>query len=326
MKVKKGSNEKVGFKMFSETLLLKIKESVENNEHMFLFSARRGLSPSTVCSDCENVVKCNTCSSHIVLHKTSGENFFLCHRCGERRSAKEVCVNCGGWRLTTLGIGSEFVEERLTELFPDVKIFRIDADTTGTHNKALKIAENFYNSSRSILIGTEMSLLYLTDKIENSAVVSMDTFFSIPDYRINERVLNIILKIRAVTSKSLILQTRDFGQKVFEYAARGNLIDFYKEEIDDRKMFSYPPFSTLIKISVSGTKSELATLIEGLQKTIEPYEIDIFPAFVPQMKGKFIVNGIIKISDGKWPDKVLAERLKSLPMNFSVNVDPESLI
>ncbi len=305
---------------------------------MFLFASRRGFSPSTVCADCENIVKCNNCGAHIVLHKAS-ENFFLCHRCGERRSAKEVCNNCGSWRLTTLGIGSELIAEKLQELFPNTKIFRIDADITPTHNKALAVAEKFYNSPQSILVGTEMSILYLTQKVENSAVVSMDSFFSIPDFRINERVLNILLKMRAITDKNLIIQTRDIGQKVFEYAARGNLIDFYKEEIDDRKRFGYPPFSTLIKISVSGTKDEISELMEKLQKNIEPEEIEIFPAFVPQIKGKFAVNGLIKIPAGEparldedssrsggWPNKTLAEKLKSLPMNFSVNVDPESLI
>ncbi len=326
MKVKRESGEKAEFKIFSDSLLSKIKESIENSEHIFLFTSRRGLSPSTVCADCENIVKCNNCGSHIVLHKSSTENFFLCHRCGERRNAKELCTNCGSWRLTTLGIGSELVEEKLKELFPEAKLFRIDADTSPTHNKAERVAQNFYNSTGSILIGTEMSLLYLTDKIENSAVVSMDSFFSIPDYRINERVLNIILKMRAITDRNLILQTRDIEQKVFDYAARGNLIDFYKEEIDDRKRFNYPPFSTLIKISVTGTKSELADLVENFQKIIEPNEIDIFPAFVPQTKGKFGVNGLIKVSEGEWPNKDLSEKLKSLPMNFSVNVDPESLI
>jgi primosomal protein N' (replication factor Y) len=237
-----------------------------------------------------------------------------------------VCTNCGGYRLTTLGIGSELVEEKLKELFPEAKIFRIDADATPTHIKAQKVAEKFYSSPQSILVGTEMSLLYLTDKVASSAVVSMDTFFSIPDFRINERVLNIILKMRAITDRNLIIQTRDINQKVFEYAVRGNLIDFFKDEIEDRKKFGYPPFSTLIKISILGTKNELSTLAEKFQKDIEPDEVDIFPAFVPQTKGKFAINGLIKIPDGEWPKPELISKLKNLPMNFSVNVDPESLI
>ncbi len=324
--IEESEKEKIVFKIFSPQLEEKIKENIENSEHMFVFSARRGLSPSTLCADCGNIVKCNTCGAHIVLHKSSKENFFLCHKCGERRSALEKCVNCNGWRLTTLGIGTELVEEKIKEMYPNGKIYRMDADSTPTHKKALLIAEKFYSSPQSILIGTEMALLYLTEKVENSAVVSIDSFFSIPDFRINERILNILLKIRAITDRKFIVQTRDISQKVFEYAVRGNLIDFFKDEIDDRKQFGYPPFSTLIKISILGNKHEIMNLTENLHKIVEPYEIDIFPAFIPQAKGKFSVNGVIKIPEGKWPDNMLSEKLKNLPINYSVNVDPESLI
>ena len=317
---------KNAFKILSETLEQKIKDNIENNEHMFIFTGRRGLSPSTVCAYCGNIVKCNYCGAHIVLHKSAVENFFLCHKCGERRSALEKCSYCNGWRLTTLGIGSEMVEEKIKELFPKANIYRIDADTATTHKKAQDTADKFYNSPQGILVGTEMALLYLTEKIENTAVVSIDSFFSIPDFRINERILNILLKIRSITDKNFIIQTRDIAQKVFDYAVKGNLVDFYRDEIEDRQKFNFPPFATLLKISICGTKNEVLEWVENIQKMIEPYEIDVFPAFIPQAKGKYGVNGIIKIPQGKWPDKELYEKLKNLPMDVLVNVDPDSLI
>ena len=320
------TENKKAFRILSERLEKKIKENVKNNEHMFIFTGRRGLSPSTVCADCGNVVKCNSCGAHTVLHKSVTENFFLCHKCGERRSALEKCSHCGGWRLTTLGIGSEMVEEKIKELYPSASIFRIDADATPTHNRAQIVADKFYNSPEGILIGTEMALLYLTEKIENTAVVSIDSFFSIPDFRINERILNILLKIRSITDKHFIIQTRDITQKVFDYAVKGNLVDFYRDEINDREKLHFPPFTTLIKVSISGTKDAVLEMVENIQKIIEPHTIDIFPAFIPQSKGKYGVNGIIKIPGGKWPDKELCDKLKILPIDVLVNVDPDSLI
>ncbi|MFH1455086.1 MAG: primosomal protein N', partial [bacterium] len=323
--IKKADNKRI-FRIISETLERKIKDNIANNEHMFIFTGKRGLSPSTVCADCGNVVKCNSCGAHIVLHKSSTENFFLCHKCGERRSALEKCLHCGGWRLTTLGIGSELVEEKIRELYPKGNIYRIDADATPTHKKAQDTADKFYNSPLGILIGTEMALLYLTEKVENTAVVSIDSFFSIPDFRINERILNILLKIRSVTDKNFIIQTRDIAQKVFDYAVKGNLVDFYRDEIEDREKLNFPPFTVLIKISISGTKDGVLKHVENIQKMIEPHKIDIFPAFIPQVKGKYGVNGIIKISKDKWPDKDLCDKLKMLPMEILINVDPDSLI
>ena len=298
---------------------------------MFIFVSRRGLSPSTLCADYGNIVKCNLCNSHTVLHKGT-ENFFLCHKCGERRTANEKCVNCGGWRLTTLGIGAELVEEKIKELLPKnltnqaEKIWRIDSDSTPHHKKALQVAKNFYESPQGILIGTEMALLYLSEKIENSAVVSMDSLFSVPDFRINGKVMNIILKMRSITDRSMIIQTRDPKQKVFEYAMAGNLVDFYRDEINDRKKFNYPPFSTIIRVSISGNRSDCVKSAEELKKLVEPYELDVFPAFVPQGKSKVILNTVLKIPEKKWPDSELSSKLRLCPPNFSVNVDPDSLI
>lgn len=318
--------ERVEFKIISPKLETLLKENIQNNEHMFVFVGRRGLSPSTVCADCGTIVICNSCGAHTILHKSSVENFFLCHKCGERRSALEKCRNCSGWRLTTLGIGAELVEKEIEDMFPEQKIFKINTDVTPTHKKAVAEIEKFYSAPQGILVGTEMALLYLSEKISNSAVVSIDSFFSIPDFRINEKVLNILLKIRSVTDKNLLIQTRDSKQKIFEYAVRGNLVDFYKEELEDRKALNYPPFSILVKVNIVGTKAEVMEAVEKLQKFIEPYEIDIFPAFIPQSKGKYSVNGVVKIKKEEWPNEKLLGIFKTLPPSYSVNVDPESLL
>ena len=318
--------EKPKFKIISDRLEQLIFKNVRENEHLFIFVGRRGLSPSVVCADCGTIVGCKTCGAHTVLHKSPIENFFLCHKCGERRSALEKCVNCNSWKLTTLGIGTELVEQMLLDKFPNQKIFKLDSDSSPTHKKATQTIEKFYNSPQGILIGTEMALLYLTEKIENSAVVSIDAFFSIPDYRINERVLNILLKIRSITDRNFLIQTRDSTQKVFDYASKGNLIDFYKDEIFMREKLGYPPFSILIKIIIAGNKSEVLESVEFLQKELDPYEINIFPAFIPGAKGKYAVNGIVKIPKKDWPNEKILNVLKSLPPNFSVNIDPENLL
>lgn len=314
------------FKLFSNDLLDLIQKNQENDENLFIFVARRGLFPSTVCADCGNLVKCNTCGAPTVLHKASHENFFLCHRCGEHRSAMEKCNNCQSWRLSTFGIGIEGVEEEIKNKFPNVKIFKIDSDSASTHKKALDIMAKFYTSPGSILLGTEMALLYLKDSVANSAVVSIDSFFSIPDFRVNEKVMNILLKIRACTSRNFLVQTRDIDQKILKYATAGNLADFYRDEIKEREALFYPPFSVPIKITLQGDKKTVLAGMETLQKDMAPYEIDIFPAFIPIQKGKFSMHGIIKVKRGCWIDQELLHKLNSLSPQYTINVDPESLL
>ena len=314
------------FKLFSDDMLDLISKNQINDENLFIFVARRGLFPSTVCADCGTLVKCNTCGAPTVLHKAGGENFFLCHRCGEHRSAMEKCNDCQSWRLSTFGIGIEGVEEEIKNRFPNIKIFKIDSDTTNTHKKATDIMTKFYTSPGSILLGTEMALLYLKDPVANSAVVSIDSFFSIPDFRVNEKVMNILLKIRACTSRNFLVQTRDIDQKILKYAIAGNLADFYRDEIKERETLLYPPFSVPIKITLQGDKKAVLAGMEQLQKDMEPYEVDVFPAFIPINKGKFSMHGLIKIKKGAWVDQNLLNKLNFLSPQFTINVDPESLL
>lgn len=324
-KIKDKKGESV-FKIVSGQMESLICQNQENNEHMFVFVARRGLSPTTVCNDCETIVACSFCKAPTVLHRSNKENFFLCHRCGERRNALEKCSNCDSWNLTPLGIGMEKVYQELSEKFPKMKIFRIDADNSPTHNTASQTAKKFYESPGSILLGTEMAFVYLNEKMANTAVVSVDSFFSLPDFRINEKVLNILLKARSYATKNFLIQTRDTSQKVIEYATKGNLAEFYREEINNRKELLYPPFSTLIKITASGDKKKVADEMVKLEKHIDPHPVSIFPAFTPFAKGRYSMHALIKIPRSDWVDKRLLEKLLNLPPNFNINVDPESLL
>jgi primosomal protein N' len=324
--IDKEKNKEPKFRLFSDETLEMIQKNQENDENLFIFVARRGLFPSTICADCGNLVKCNTCGAPIVLHKAQSENFFLCHRCGEHRSALEKCHNCQSWRLGTLGIGIEAVEEELRLKFPNVKIFKIDSDSVSTQKKASDTMKKFYSSPGSILLGTEMALLYLKEQVAGSIVVSIDSFFSIPDFRINEKVMNILLKIRANTSRNFIIQTRDIDQKILRYAIAGNLADFYREEIRERETLFYPPFSIPIKITLQGDKKNVLAGMEELQKTMTPYEVDIFPAFIPAAKGKFSMHAVIKTKRKEWVDQILLAKLNSLPPQYTINIDPESLL
>lgn len=318
-----------GFKIFSEEVEELIKKTKEESHRMFILTTRRGIAPSTVCGDCQNIVMCTSCSAPVVLHKSKmseDKNFFLCHRCGERRSTEEVCKTCGSWKLGTVGIGIDMIHEKIKDRFPDIKVFRIDADTTKTDKAIKDTVDKFTNSPGSVLIGTEMALLYLHEKIDNSAIISIDSLFSIPDFRIYERIFYMLLKMRNISTRHFILQTRNPEEKVLEYALKGNLIDFYRDQIDERKRFDYPPFSMMIKITLEGEKDQIVKEMDEIQTTLEPYVVEVFPAFTQTVRGKFVLHGLIKIDRTTWVDKELLARLKLLSPHVSVKIDPDSLL
>ncbi|MBT3282975.1 hypothetical protein HN375_02340, partial [bacterium] len=168
MKDKK--HQKAGkFEAVSNELKALVSNTIETNKNMFVFTARRGLAPSTTCRDCGSPVLCHECEAPIVLHGTSKGNRFICHACGASRSADERCKGCASWKLQTLGIGVQLVEKILKEEFPKAEIFVIDKDTASTHKKASALIEKFYATKGAVLIGTEMALAYLDKPIENSA-------------------------------------------------------------------------------------------------------------------------------------------------------------
>jgi len=317
------------FSIFSQRLKDIIVHGNRQNQNTFLFVARRGLAPSVVCSDCGTVVSCNDCKSPVVLHgrdATKKENYFKCHHCGDVRSAGEMCNLCGGWRLQTLGIGVETVEKEIAKLFPEITVFTLDADSAKTHKKARAIVKEFYDTPGSVLVGTEMAILYLHEELENCAVISIDSLFGLPDFHIRERLMNILLKIRSLAIQTFTIQTRRADDSIFEFAKQGNLAEFYRDEFIDRKKFLYPPFSILIKITLAGSRGVLEKTFEGLTEYLLPHELIVYPAFTERIQGKFVMHGVIKIPRKKWIDKDLLEKLRSLPPNFRVIVDAESLL
>ena len=48
------------FRIFSELAETFMKKTVEENTHMVVIAARKGLAPSTVCGDCHSIVVCNS--------------------------------------------------------------------------------------------------------------------------------------------------------------------------------------------------------------------------------------------------------------------------
>lgn len=329
--------EKKDFVIISDELKKMLVSAWDNSERTFLFCGRKGLSPQTVCTDCGKSVLCNNCSAPVVLYKKSPPrgtlgvnknlgNLFVCHHCGERRPADVLCMTCGGWRLLTLGIGVERVEEEIKTLFPDRPIFIMDTEHVTTHNQAEKIRDGFYASPGAIMIGTEMALTYLNQKIENSSIISIDSFFSIPDFRINEKIFHILLEIRGLTNKKIIIQTRQPERTIFDYAMTGNLIDFYRDEIAERKSIGYPPFVTYIKLTLEGNKVAIKKSMEEIVTNLKPYDVNVFDAFSATKGRESTMHGLISLPSGSWPDQILLDKLRALPPYFSIKVDPDTLL
>ncbi|MDQ3089642.1 MAG: hypothetical protein M3Q24_00615 [bacterium] len=314
------------FEIFSPELKHLIKNAIEEKNKIFLFGVRKGLSPSTVCGDCGSVLSCLNCSSPVVLHTQvlSKENIYICHSCGSHRSALTRCGNCDSWKLVPLGIGIDRIKEEVSLLYPGVEVFLLDKDNASTPAKARKIVQEFASVRGGILIGTEMAFLYL-EKVPYSAIISLDSLFSIPDFGINERIFYLTSKLRELTTRATIIQTRNIGKDILTLANEGNILDFYRQEIVDRESLLYPPFTIFIKVNTTGKEEDIEIKSRELRRLFIEYNPD-FIKFKSVAPGLFKLSMIIRIKRIHWPDHLLRDKLLLLTPDFLIKVDPESIL
>jgi len=291
-----------------------------------LLTARKGLAPTTVCSDCGETVSCPRCETPFVLHKAHGEFVYACHRCGHSEVPPEGCPSCGSWKLALLGIGIEKAVDELSAHFPSTPLFRIDSDVTRGKHTVQKTVDEFYASPGSILVCTELALPYLGTPVELSGVISVDSLLVIADFRMQHRIMNLLVRLRELANNRFIIETRDATHPLFTYALNGALIEFYRNDIIDRERFAYPPFTILIKITRTGRRDVVLDDMEELMKALKTYTPTLYASYESAKRGLITMNILVPTVPRTWPEEKLSSLLRSLPPDFTVDIDPANIL
>ncbi len=318
------TGRKKSLEIISPRLELALKQASSAGEKFFILVGRRGLAPTTICNDCGETLSCERCGAPVVLHGGEKEHYFRCHRCSQIQSVTDKCPKCGSWRLAVLGLGIDGLETEIKKRLPSASVYRLDSDTVKNPSKAKKIAESFLKTPGAVILGTEMALDYLNEPVENTAVAALDSLFTLPDFRISEKILTLVLRTRALATKKFFIQTRRPEEKVFNYALSGNLLDFYREEIAERQKLNYPPFSVLIKITRDLKNSEVNAEFKQLAEDLIAYKPTVYDTVSD--KGVKQLALLIKQEEKSWPNDLLLERLSVLSPAYTIIVDPESLL
>ncbi len=326
------------FKILEDQVLQEIHNTLSKKKNVFVYSLRKGLATQTVCRDCNATLSCETCMSPVVLYlsRDGTKRIFSCNRCKKQLSPETKCTDCGSWNLMPLGIGTDTVVEELKKIFPKTNIFKIDKDSVKTSKGAEKIIKDFEETKGSILVGTEMAFTYIKEKVPLSVIASFDSLWSIPNFKMSERIVQIIVSIVANTKDKLIIQTKNENDSAILAVENQNLLPFIMGEIEDRKNLGYPPFKRFIKLTFMGDRDETNQVKKFLTENFQDYEIEIFTGFVAKIKGKYVTNMLIKIDPELWSlpeikanvkiDEVLFSKLSPLIQSFDIFVDPEDLL
>ena len=296
----------------------------------------------TVCRDCNNTVHCEKCGAPLVLYSSHKDQkrVFVCNRCERDAGSDVACANCGSWNLISLGIGTDTVYEEIEKIFSSgtekVKILKLDKESAKTNKGAEKIMAEFEDGSPSVLIGTEMVFFYFKKKVPFSIIASFDSLWSIPSFKMGEKIIQLVLSVIENTKEKIIIQTKNEKDASIAAIKYANLLSFIREELEDRKKLNYPPFKRFIKITFQGDKTETSKVRKVLAEIFKDYNPEIFSAFIAKQKEKYVTNALIKISPQKWSvpqisagsfiDDNLFEKLSSLPPSFQILVDPEDLL
>lgn len=315
---------------FSAQMSAMLEEARERGERTFLFVGRKGLAPLLTCDDCGHTVSCETCDRPLALYGAKGakEAQVRCRTCGTARPADDKCPSCGGWRLKGLGFGTETVAAAIAAREPDAQVFVVDAESTPTAAAARKAVEKWYATPGGILVGTEMAANLARDEFECLGVVSVDALLAVPEYRMRERVLSVLLHLRSHAKRRVLIQTRLKGESLYQHAARGTLADFYREELDERREYGFPPFGLLVRATVGGkTPAEAVRHAKAMLAALLPgREPSVYAGREPLGKGVYPAHALWKLPRDPWPDPEVVRALKTLPMNVSVEVDTDAIL
>ncbi len=303
-----------------------IQSSIKKRGRVIVFAARKGIAPLTVCNDCGTPITDPASGVPMTLHKTANGNVFLSHRSGAVLPAETSCSVCNGWNLVTLGIGIDRVIEELEKTFPDIKIISFTKDTAPTHKTAKKLAESFFAAEGAILVGTERMLPYLKESADLVVVASIDSILSLPQWRAHETALSVLFYLRERAQNKLIIETRQPDSEVMKTLTSGNPLDFYRSDSAEREQYGYPPFALFIGLTAYGSRQSIDTSRKLITDTFAGYDlVGPLPAEAG-VRAEWTAKAVIRLTRDSWPDPVLWEKLKQLPPNVVVTIDPDEIV
>ena len=239
---------------FSQTLIEEITEAFANNEQVILFQNRRGFSPVLECMTCGHVPQCQQCDVSLTYHKY--KNQLRCHYCGYTMAKPSNCHVCSSVDLETKGFGTEQIELELAELFPQKNIKRMDQDTTRGKYSFEKIIDSFKNREIDVLVGTQMLAKGLDfDNVSLVGIMNADNMLYHPDFRAFERSFQMMTQVagrsgRAEKRGKVIIQTYNPLHNIIQQVTNNDYEGMYKEQLYERKIYYYPPFFRLIKLTL----------------------------------------------------------------------------
>lgn len=289
----------------SMTLREEILKNIKNNEQTMLFLNRRGYNSYLRCNTCSTIFKCPNCDVALVYHKSS--KLLHCHYCSYVQKHPDFCHICGSDQITSTVVGTQKIEEELKEIYPNISVLRMDADTTVSRDSHQKILDEFKNNNINVLIGTQMiSKGHDIQNVSLVGILGVDSMLGMNDYLSSEKAFSNISQVsgragRADIKGRVFIQTCDMDSYILDAVKNHSYEQFFEKEIEYRKIVGYPPFTDIVLFELNGEDLQLLKQeSDKLHKILKQDTTGIYKVynpkspFVQKINNRYRINIVMK--------------------------------
>ncbi len=264
--------------IISPTLIGEIEKNLQKKEQTLLFLNRRGYAPIKICQKCSHTMKCPRCSVNLTIHRHSGN--LICHHCGYQRKEPDLCPVCQT-EMIDYGIGVEKVATEIKKLFPNAKVKLVSSDTISNMDEIMALSTEVQSGEIDILIGTQiLSKGHHFPNLTLVGILDADFGLSGSDLRASERTFQLLHQVGGRAGRSqkagrVFIQTFSPQHPTILALSQNNRQAFLEQEIQSRRLLSFPPFGRLASIIISGTNEKTTQKFAHLIMSKVPYMTDV---------------------------------------------------
>ena len=312
--------------IFSSDLQELIRDRLGKKQQIMLFLNRRGYAGFVSCRSCGYVMKCPHCDVSLSQH-IGGK--MVCHYCGYETVQPKRCPNCSSNYILGFKAGTQQIERQLYELFPGIRVLRMDGDTTKQKGSFEKILSAFAEGEADVLLGTQMIVKgHDFPNVTLVGVLAADLSLNDSDYRAGEKTFQLLTQAegragRGTLPGEAVIQTYRPEHYSIQQAAKQDYEAFYEEEILYRELLEYPPAGHMLTILVvSKDEKRCKGLAVRLAKEAGAYVHVIGPTPAAVSKVKDYYRYMIYLKSLKEePIRQAKERLEALINGFELKTE-----
>ena len=260
---------------FSPQALQLLKQNFEAGGMSLVYLNRRGFAPALFCGDCGHTFGCPNCSAKMVLHQRARQ--LRCHHCDHREPIPFKCPDCGNQDLTAVGHGTQRVEETLRAFLPKAAVVRVDRDSTAHKNDWADLYRRIADNEIDILVGTQMLAKgHDFARLNLVIVLNADGSLYSADFRAPERLFAELMQVsgragRADKPGKVLIQTQLPEHPVFAAVKAQDYAVFAENELNERQMFSMPPFGFQTAVRADAPRvADAMEFLNAAKETLAP--------------------------------------------------------